>query len=183
MEPFSMASIQSAHFNLWPLTSLRHFSPHDFYSLDIFSILGPLSVNPRDGCVGCGENPRRYAAVCETLWPAAHLVPTATLITLRFHSNPLSSPFWCSLWASTSRLHLVYPPKCIRLLPWDLGPHCWLCGVQSHCSALVLAFYSYCWQVKTKHVSISPESCYQRWRHARTAPMRFWKTTTTVVLP
>lgn len=157
------------HF-LWPpssrptLTSDPWLQPgislHTTSTHWIFSQFWDHCLSTLDGCVGCGENPRRSAAVCETLWPAAHLVPTATLITLRFHSNPLSSPFWCSFWALTSRLHFVYPPKCIRLLPWDLGPHCRLCGVQSHCSALVLAFYSYCWQVKTKHVSISAESCY-----------------------
>ncbi len=37
----------SAHF---PLTSTRHFRPHNCRSLDIFFFFGPFSVNSRDGC-------------------------------------------------------------------------------------------------------------------------------------
>jgi len=44
----SIISNQSAHS---PLTATRHFHPHNGCSLDIFSFLGPFSVNPRDGCV------------------------------------------------------------------------------------------------------------------------------------
>ncbi len=43
----SIISHQSAHS---PLTSTRHFRPHNCRSLDIF-FFGPFSVNPRDGCV------------------------------------------------------------------------------------------------------------------------------------
>ncbi len=45
----SIISNQSANS---PLTSTRHFCPHNCRSLDIFSFSGPFSVNPRDGlCV------------------------------------------------------------------------------------------------------------------------------------
>ncbi len=35
------------------------------------------------------------------------------------HLNTLSSPFWCSVWTSASRLHHIWMPKCIELLPCD----------------------------------------------------------------
>ncbi len=45
----SIISNQSAIL-LWPLTSTRHFHPHNCRSLDI-SLFQTFSVNPRDGCV------------------------------------------------------------------------------------------------------------------------------------
>ncbi len=38
---------------------------------------------------------------------------------IQSHLNPLSSPFWCSVWTSASRLHHIKIPKCIELLPFD----------------------------------------------------------------
>ncbi len=46
-----LSSLTSLSILLWPLTSTRHFHPHNCRSLDIFSFSGPFSVNPRDGCV------------------------------------------------------------------------------------------------------------------------------------
>ncbi len=42
---------------------------------------------------------------------------------IQSHLNPLSSPFWCSVWTSESHLHHIQMPKCIELLPCD-----WLIG-------------------------------------------------------
>lgn len=46
----SMTSDQSAHFDLWPLTSPRRFPPHTWRSLDNFLSLGIFPVNPRGSC-------------------------------------------------------------------------------------------------------------------------------------
>ncbi len=46
-----LLSILSLSILLWPLTSTRHFRPHNCRSLDIFSFFVPFSVNPRDGFV------------------------------------------------------------------------------------------------------------------------------------
>ncbi len=43
----SIISNQSAHS---PLTSTRHFCPHNCCSLDYFLYFGPFSVTSRDGC-------------------------------------------------------------------------------------------------------------------------------------
>ncbi len=68
----SIISNQSAHS---PLTSTRHFRPHNCRSLDIFS------VNPRDSCAW------KYS-VFEILRPAC-LAPTTIP-----HSKSLKSPFF-----------------------------------------------------------------------------------------
>lgn len=36
---------------LWLVESTRHFFPRRYYSLDIFVVFGPFSVNPRNDCV------------------------------------------------------------------------------------------------------------------------------------
>ncbi len=50
-----LSSLTSLSILLWPLTSTRHFRPHNCRSLDIFLFFGPFSVNPRDGL--CVKNP------------------------------------------------------------------------------------------------------------------------------
>ncbi len=60
---------------LWPLTSTRHFRPHNGRSLDIFSF-------PRDGCY---ENPSR-SAVFKILRPA-HLAPTTIPVPAPWAGN------------------------------------------------------------------------------------------------
>lgn len=87
----SMVSNQSASSDLWPLTSTRHFRPHDCLSLDFFSSCF------RDHENGCDvvENPSRSAAVCETLGP-----PTTMFTTFRVTSFIHSSPSRCWLWTS-----------------------------------------------------------------------------------
>ncbi len=66
----------------------------------IFLFFGPFSVNLE--MVVC-ENPSR-SADSEILRPV-RLTPTT--IPRSSHLNPLSSPFWCSVWTSASRLHHI----------------------------------------------------------------------------
>ncbi len=62
-----------------------------------------------------GENHNR-SAVFEILRPA-RLAPT-NIPRPNSHKYP-SSPIWCLVWTSASRLHHIYIPKCIELLPCD----------------------------------------------------------------
>lgn len=72
----SMVPNQSAHSNLWPLTSTWHFRPHNCYSLDIYSY----------------ENLSRAA-----LWKLNN-------VAVQNQLNPFSSQFWCShrMFSSTT---------------------------------------------------------------------------------
>ncbi len=65
---------------LWPLTSTRPFHPHNCCSLDIF----------------CFSHHSLY----HSLWHQQ-------TFHVQSHLNPLSSPFWCSVWTSSSRLHHI----------------------------------------------------------------------------
>ncbi len=63
-----------------------------------FLFFGPFSVNPRDGCVPVDQQFLKYSD--QPVW---HQQP----FHVQNHLNPLSSPFWCSVWSSASRLHHI----------------------------------------------------------------------------
>ncbi len=95
----SIISNQSAHS---PLTSdiNKVFSSTQLPLTGYFLFFRSFSVNLE--MVVC-ENPSR-SAVFEILRPARlHQQP----FHVQSHLNPLSSPFWCSVWTSASRLHHI----------------------------------------------------------------------------
>lgn len=78
---YSIASNQSEHFNLWPLTWARHLSSQVQLNGYILNF-GTILCEPLETVVW--EVMKIQAAVCETLWPASRLAPS-TFNTLRFH--------------------------------------------------------------------------------------------------
>ncbi len=85
----SIISNQSAHS---PLTSdiNKAFSSTQLLFTGYFLFFRPFSVNPRDGC----------AWKSQPVWHQQTFHVQSLL-------NPLSSPFWCSVWTSASRLHHI----------------------------------------------------------------------------
>ncbi len=81
----SIISNQSAH-SLWPLTSTRHFRPHNCRSLDILSFLDHSLL---------------------TLEMVVKIPVDHLKYSIQSHLNPLSSPFRCSVWTSASHLHHI----------------------------------------------------------------------------
>ncbi len=102
-------SIISNRSNHSPLTSTRHFCPHNCRSLDMFSF---SDHSLRWLCVKIPVDQQFLKYSEQPVW---HKQTFHT----QSHLKPLSSPFWCSVWTSESHLHHILMPKCIELLPCD----------------------------------------------------------------
>ncbi len=88
----SIISNQSVHS---PLTSdiNKSFSSTQLSLTGYFLFFGPFSVNPRDGCVW------KYQYI-SSFWNTQTSPSDTNNHSTFSHLNPLSSPFWCSVWTS-----------------------------------------------------------------------------------
>ncbi len=93
----SIISNQSVHS---PLTSDINtaFSYTQLPLTGPFLFFWPFSVNHRDDCVWKFQQFLKYSD--KPVWHQQSF-------HVQSHLNPLSFPFWCSVWTSASRLHLI----------------------------------------------------------------------------